>query len=176
MNHICILAIENKSNLPNFGGVYWQYFEELDKINSSKNPVINTSKEVFKKVKDTNGEKLIPLKEASIAVGDKITIRLLITSNADLEFVHLKDLRASCLEPLDVISKYKNHGDLWYYPSSKDTATHFFFDQIAQGTHVIEYDLRVNNTGAFNNGIATIQSMYAPEFNGNSTSQKINVN
>ncbi|OWP74884.1 alpha-2-macroglobulin family protein [Flavobacterium oreochromis] len=173
---LATITIENKSNLPNFGGVYWQYFEELDKINSSKNPVINISKEVFKKVKDTNGEKLIPLKESSIAIGDKITIRLLITSNVDLEFVHLKDLRASCLEPLDVISKYKSHGDLWYYLSSKDTATHFFFDQITQGTHIIEYDLRVNNTGAFNNGIATIQSMYAPEFNGNSTSQKINVN
>jgi len=53
---------------------------------------------------------------------------------------------------------------LCYYQSTKDAATHFFFDNIAKGKFVLEYDIRVNNAGDFSNGITTIESMYAPEF------------
>lgn len=174
-NDLATITIENKNGLPNFGGAYWQYFENLENIKSDTNSNLKIKKEVYKKIKDTNGDKLVPTNETSVNIGDKITIRLVINANADLEFVHLKDLRASCLEPIDVISKYKNSGDLWYYMSTKDTATHFFFDEIKQGTYVIEYDTRVNNAGTFNNGIATIQSMYAPEFSSHSASQNIKV-
>lgn len=174
-NDLATITIENKNDLPHFGGAYWQYFENLENIKSDTNSDLKIKKEVYKKVKDTNGDKLVPTNETLINIGDKITIRLIINANTDLEFVHLKDLRASCLEPIDVISKYKNSGDLWYYMSTKDTATHFFFDEIKQGTYVIEYDTRVNNTGTFNNGIANIQSMYTPEFSSHSTSQKIKV-
>lgn len=169
------IAIENKSNLPNYGGVYWQYFENLENIKTTSNASLDIKKEVYKKIKDEKGDKLIPLKESAINIGDKLTIRLVINTNDNLEFLHLKDLRASCLEPIDVISKYKESNGLWYYMSTKDTATHFFFDNIKQGTYVLEYDMRVNNSGTFNNGIATLQSMYAPEFTSHSTSQKINV-
>lgn len=172
---LATITIENKSSLPNYGGAYWQYFENLESIKTSNITSLNIKKEVYKKMKDEKGDKLIPLKESAINIGDKLTIRLVINANANLEFVHLKDLRASCLEPIDVISKYKESNDLWYYMSTKDTATHFFFDDIKQGTYVLEYDVRVNNSGFFNNGIATLQSMYAPEFTSHSTSQKINV-
>jgi hypothetical protein len=108
-------------------------------------------------------------------LGDVITFRLIIKTDNDLEFVHLKDLRASCFEPVDVISEYKYDGGLRYYKSTKDVATHFFFDNIKKGTYVLEYDVRVNNQGSFNNGIATLQSMYAPEFSTHSTSTKIKI-
>ena len=172
---LATIAIENKSSLPNYGGVYWQYFENLENIKTNNNNSLSFQKEVFKKVKDSNGEKLIPLKEEAINIGDKLTIRLIIKTNIDLEFVHLKDLRASCFEPIDVISEYEYKNGLSYYRSTKDTASHFFFDNINKGTYVLEYDVRVNNSGGFNNGIATLQSMYAPEFTSHSTSQKINV-
>lgn len=176
INDLATITIENKNDLPHFGGAYWQYFENLENIKSDTNSDLKIKKEVYKKVKDTNGDKLVPTNETLINIGDKITIRLIINANTDLEFVHLKDLRASCLEPIDVISNYKNSGDLWYYMSTKDTATHFFFDEIKQGAYVIEYDTRVNNAGTFNNGIATIQSIYTPEFSSHSASLKITTN
>ena len=63
-----------------------------------------------------------------------------------------------------------------YYQSTKDIATHFFFDTIKTGTYVLEYDVRINNSGSFNDGIATLQSMYAPEFTAHSTSTKLKIN
>jgi uncharacterized protein YfaS (alpha-2-macroglobulin family) len=89
--------------------------------------------------------------------------------------VHLKDLRASCFEPVDVISTYERRDNLSYYKSTKDVATHFFFDTINKGTYVLEYDVRINNSGKFNDGIASFQSMYAPEFSAHSTNTTVKV-
>ena len=166
------ISIDNNSKVPGFGGVYWQYFESIENINSSNNESLSITKELHKKEKNQNGEELIKLSNGNVKVGDLITVRLIIKSKENLEFVHLKDLRATCFEPKDVISTYK-WGGLSYYMSTKDVASHFFFDEIKKGTYVIEYELRVNNAGVFNNGVAKIQSMYAPEFSANSTSEKI---
>ncbi len=83
--------------------------------------------------------------------------------------------RASCFEPLDVISKYEWKDNLYYYKSTKDVATHFFFDKIDKGTYILEYDVRINNSGSFNNGVSILQSMYAPEFSANSKNSVIKV-
>lgn len=73
-------------------------------------------------------------------------------------------MRAAGLEPIDVISKYKYQDGLAYYQSTKDVATHFFFDNLRKGTYVLAYCLKVNNKGDFSNGMTQLQSMYVPEF------------
>ena len=169
------ISIENKSDVPSYGGVYWQYFENLENIKESTNAVLNIKKELFKKEKTGTGTILKDIQKEDLKVGDIITIRLIIKAIEDLEFVHLKDLRASCFEPLDVISKQESKDGLYFYRSTKDVATHFFFDKITKGTYVLEYDVRINNSGNFNDGIATLQSMYAPEFSANSKNSIIKV-
>ena len=168
------ISVENKSEVPGFGGVYWQYFEELQNIKSNTTTDLSIKKELFKKVTASDGNKLIALANEKLQIGDLVTVRLIIKTDNDLEFVHLKDLRASCFEPINVISEYK-WNELKYYMSTKDAATHFFFDAIKRGTYVLEYDVRVTNLGSFNNGIATIQSMYAPEFTTHSVSDVVKV-
>ncbi|MCW1147928.1 alpha-2-macroglobulin family protein [Flavobacterium lacisediminis] len=169
------ISVDNKSEVPGYGGVYWQYFENLEKIKSDTKGETQIQKEIFKNVTAKNGTELAPIEKESLKVGDLITIRLTIKTEVDLEYVHLKDLRASCFEPVNVISEYKWEG-VSYYMSTKDVATHFFFDSIKRGTYVIDYEVRVTNSGSFNNGIATLQSMYAPEFSSHSKSDKIKIN
>lgn len=170
---LATIRITNKNQQPSFGGVYWQYFEELDAIKETKNENLEIKKEVFIKIKNEDGFQLLPIQNNALKIGDLVTIRLVLKVNQNLEFVHVKDLRASCLEPVDVLSTYHDTSNLWYYQSSKDTATHFFMDSINEGSYIIEYDVRITNSGTFNNGIATIQSMYAPEFSAHSSAQKI---
>jgi TonB-dependent SusC/RagA subfamily outer membrane receptor len=159
------ISIENKSKVPGFGGVYWQYFEELDKIKTNSGTALSVSKELYAKKNTDKGEILERINSNNpLKIGDLVTVRLVISAKEDMEFVHLKDMRASCFEPVDVLSAYQYRGELGFYKSTKDAATHFFFDQINKGTYVLEYDARVNNSGDFSNGITTIQSMYAPEF------------
>lgn len=169
------ISVDNKSNVAGYGGLYWQYFENLENIKSDSSAVLSVTKNLYKKAKTTAGDKLLDLSEESLKPGDLITIRLIIKTENDLEFVHLKDLRASCFEPVDVISSLQRKDGLNFYRSTKDVATHFFFDTIKKGTYILEYDVRINHSGVFNDGIATIQSMYAPEFSAHSTSSSVKV-
>ncbi|WP_418262093.1 MG2 domain-containing protein [Flavobacterium faecale] len=170
------IAIENKSKVPGYGGVYWQYFEDLDNIKSNSNASLSVSKELYLKKATDKGDKLQKISATNtLKIGDLVTVRLIISTKEDMEFVHLKDMRASCFEPIDVLSGYEYKSGLGFYKSTKDVATHFFFDKINKGTYVLEYDIRVNNKGDFSNGITTIQSMYAPEFSSHTKGIRVNV-
>ncbi|MDW5287790.1 MG2 domain-containing protein [Formosa sp. PL04] len=162
------ITLTNKNAGIAWGSLYWQYFEDLDAITSAETP-LQLSKKLFLKSNTDLGEELTEVtSETQLKLGDLIRVRIVLKTDRDMEFLHMKDMRASGLEPIDVISKYKWQDGLGYYQSTKDAATHFFFDRINKGIYVFEYDLRVNNAGQFSNGITTIQSMYAPEFSSHS--------
>jgi hypothetical protein len=170
------ISIENKSKVPGFGGIYWQYFEDLDKIKTNSGASLSVSKELYLKKNTDKGEKLERITSNNpLQLGDLVTVRLVISAKEAMEFVHLKDMRASCFEPVDVLSAYQYKGGLGFYQSTKDAATHFFFDSINKGIYVLEYDIRVNNLGNFSNGITTIESMYAPEFASHTKGIRVNV-
>ena len=170
------ITIDNKSKVPGFGGIYWQYFEDLDKIKNNSATSLSVQKELYFKT-TTNKEAVLEKisTKKPLKIGDLVTVRLLITATENMEFVHLKDMRASCFEPVDVLSGYEYTSGLGFYKSTRDAATHFFFDQINKGTYVLEYDIRVNNLGDFSNGITTIQSMYAPEFSSHTQGIRVHV-
>lgn len=170
------IVIENKSKVPGYGGIYWQYFEDLDKIKTNIGTVLSTSKELYLKKNKENGDELQKINATTeLHIGDLVTVRIIIIAKEDMEYVHLKDMRASCFEPINVLSKYDWKNGLGFYMSTKDAATHFFFDQINKGTYILEYDVRVNNSGDFSNGITTIESMYAPEFANHSKGIRVHV-
>lgn len=171
------INIHNKSEHFGFGGIYWQYFEDLDKVASHQlQETVQLEKKLF--VKKITGDKEI-LKEVGasdvLKIGDLVTVHIRLNILEDMDFVHLKDLRASCFEPKDVLSEMVYNNGLAYYKSTKDAATHFFFDHISKGTYIIEYQLRVSNQGKFANGITTLESMYAPEFSIHTEGTRINV-
>ena len=156
-----------------WGALYWQYFEDLDKITSAETP-LKLSKKLFLKTNTEKGEEISEItSETQLKVGDLIRVRIELRSDRNMEFVHLKDMRASGLEPVNVLSQYKWQDGLGYFESTKDAATNFFMDYLPKGVFVFEYDLRVNNAGDMSNGISTIQSMYAPEFSSHSEGVRI---
>ncbi|MDO9276682.1 MAG: alpha-2-macroglobulin, partial [Lutibacter sp.] len=158
-----------------WGGLYWQYFEDLDKITSAETP-LKLSKKLFLKTNSDKGKLLTEITgNNKLKVGDLITVRIELRVDRPMEFVHMKDMRASGLEPINVLSAYKWQDGLGYYESTKDVSTNFFFENLPKGVYVFEYDLRVNNAGNFSNGITNIQSMYAPEFSSHSEGVRVDV-
>ncbi|SNR45909.1 TonB-dependent outer membrane receptor, SusC/RagA subfamily, signature region [Lutibacter agarilyticus] len=169
------ITISKKDEGIAWGGLYWQYFEDLDKITSAETP-LKLSKKLFIKSNSDTGKILTEITEASnLKLGDLITVRIELKVDRPMEYVHLKDMRASGLEPINVLSSYKWQDGLGYYESTKDASTNFFMERLPKGVYVFEYDLRVNNAGNFSNGITTIQSMYAPEFSSHSEGVRIKV-
>jgi hypothetical protein len=159
-----------------WGGLYWQYFEDLDKITSAETP-LKLKKKLFLKTNTDTGEEISEItSETKLKVGDLVRVRIELKSDRNMEFIHMKDMRAAGLEPVNVLSQYKWQDGLGYYESTKDASTNFFFDYLPKGVYVFEYDLRVNNAGNMSNGITTIQSMYAPEFSSHSEGTRLLVN
>jgi hypothetical protein len=135
---------------PAWGALYWQYFEDLDKITAAQTGL--------------NVEKSLIAANNPLKVGDRVTVRLTVRCDRDMEYVLLKDLRASCLEPANQLSDTQWKQGLVYYQSPKDASMNFFFPALPKGTYVFEYDVYVNAPGDYSNGITTIQCLYAPEF------------
>jgi TonB-dependent SusC/RagA subfamily outer membrane receptor len=158
-----------------WGSVYWQYFEDLDKITSAETP-LKLKKQLFKEVNTDKGPSLVAIKDGDeLKVGDKVKVRIELKVDRDMEYVHMKDMRAACMEPTNVISEYKWQGGLGYYEATKDASTNFFFSWLSRGSYVFEYPMFVTHQGNFSNGITTIQCMYAPEFTSHSEGIRVNV-
>ncbi len=161
--------------LTTWGGVYWQYFEDLDKITSSATP-LKLEKKLFIQKNTDRGPVLTPVNDGdALKIGDKIIVRIELRVDRDMEYIHMKDMRASAMEPVNVLSGYKYQGKIGYYETTKDASTSFFISNLYKGTYVFEYPLFVTHAGNFSNGITTIQSMYAPEFSAHSEGIRVNV-
>ena len=158
-----------------WGSVYWQYFEQLDKIKTHDTP-LKLNKKLFIQQTSATGPKISPVDgNTKLKPGDKLTVRIELRVDRDMEYVHMKDMRASGFEPLNVFSGYRWQDGLGYYESTRDAATNFFFSSLPKGTYVFEYPLVVTHSGDFSNGVTTIQCMYAPEFTSHSEGVRVKV-
>ncbi len=155
-----------------WGSVHWQYLEDVSKITAHEGTPLKLEKKLFKKTYTKTGPVLEAVNGA-LGVGDELVVRIVLRTDRDMEYVHLKDHRGSGTEPVNVLSSYKFQDGLMYYESTKDTASHFFIDYLPKGTYVFEYNIRVQHKGKYPTGLADIQCMYAPEFN--SHSENINL-
>lgn len=176
MGNITVNVSDMKAGLPSWGAVYWQYFEQYDKITAADVKSLKVSKEIFKAENTAGGVRLKAISgQAPVTTGDKIVVRLTVTSDRDLEYVHIKDTRAACFEPKDVLSRYLYKDRLGYYQSTRDISTNFFVDFLPKGTYVLEYEAYANARGTYSGGIASVQCMYAPEFAAHSAGSVIEV-
>ena len=150
-----------------WGAVYAQYLESMDQIGEQGNG-LSVSRQLYKGNEALN-------ESAPLKVGDRITVRLTVKADRDMDFVQIKDDRAACMEPLQAVSGFRWGNGLGYYQATKDASTQFFIDQMRKGTYVIEYQVYVNRTGEYQAGIATVQSAYAPEFGGHTGGYRVMV-
>jgi len=158
-----------------WGAVYWQYFEQLDKITPHETP-LKLKKQLFIEKLTERGKVIEPISgKNELKIGDKVIVRIELRVDRRMEYIHMKDMRASGFEPINVISTYKWQDGLGYYESTKDAATNFFMEALPKGTYVFEYPLRVTHKGDFSNGVTTIQCMYAPEFTSHSEGIRVMV-
>lgn len=168
------IKVNNPNNHIAWGAAYWQYWEDIDKVREHDefNP-LQVSRQLLITQQTDRGEVTTEAVTRKLKVGDKLVVRLIIESDRTMEFIHLKDLRASGFEPMDVISGYRWNNGIGYYQSTKDLATHFFIDYLPRGKYIIEYPVTVAQEGAFSEGMATLQCMYAPEFSDHSEGRRV---
>jgi len=155
-----------------WGAMYWQYYQDLDKVEGQGGP-LNITKKLFVERMTSTGKTMIPAEKEKLVKGDKVITRLVITTDRNLEFVALKDLRAACFEPVNQLSGCAWKEGVCYYQTTKDASTLFFFTFLPKGTYVFEYELWANSAGEYTSGIASLQCQYAPEFVSHTGGEKI---
>jgi len=167
------IQVATDSVHPLFGAYHWQYFEDLDKVENAS-AGLHLERALFHKVSDENGVQLDSVTAANpVRLGETVTVRIVISTDRDLEYVHLKDQRASSFEPTSSKERYGYQNGLSYFESPRDAAINFFITQLNKGTYVLEYELFATQTGDFSNGIATIECMYAPEYRAQSNGGRV---
>ena len=169
------VTVSNPNPTVAWGAMYWQYFEQLDKITPAQTP-LSLNKKLFREMNSPTGPVIEPITEnSSLKIGDKIVVRIELRTDRDMEYIHLKDMRASAFEPVNVLSGYRFQDGLGYYESTRDASTNFFISWLPKGTYVFEYKLTATQKGEFSNGITSVQGMYAPEFAAHSEGIRITV-
>jgi len=161
-----------------FGGVHWQYLDDISKVPAAGREELAIEKQLFIKRMTKAGPELVPVKdggEAKVELGDELVVRLVVTSDRDYEFLELADHRPSITEPVDVLSGWRYGDGAAWYVAIRDASTQMFFERLPRGTHVFEYSLRAAHRGTASSGFARIQSRYAPEFNAHSASVGLEV-
>ncbi|UOQ78307.1 hypothetical protein MUN84_06925 [Hymenobacter sp. 5516J-16] len=158
-----------------WGALYWQYFEQLDKITPAATQ-LQLERRLYREQRTAAGPVLEPLTAATpLRVGDVLVVRLVLRADRDLEYVHLKDQRAAGLELIGQTSGYRYQGGLGYYESPRDAATNFFISYFSKGTHTFEYRLRAAQAGNFSGGLSQLQCLYAPEFTTHSAGVRLQI-
>ena len=168
------LTVNNPTNHLVWGGLFRQYFVPIDEVKSDESG-FTIKRELFVETVTDKGKKLVPVEKQALKVGDKLTVKITFTSQQDMSFVFVKDLRAAGFEPIEQISHYEYNDRMSYYQSNTDTDMEFFIEFLPKGTHQLEYSMFVTKEGYLNNGYALIQCQYAPEFSAYSDGMRVKV-
>lgn len=162
------IVLEKTGKGIGWGTVYVQYTEQMDRLQEVKGSGLSVKREYRMDGKTVDGK-------TRLNPGDKLTVRLIVSADRDMDFVRIKDERAACMEPAEQLSGYHHTGGLGYYRVNRDAATEFFIDRMQKGTYILEYEVYTDRSGTYQAGVASVQSVYAPEFAAHTGGEKLTV-
>ena len=163
------LTVEKTAGPMAFGAVYAQY---LVPVAEAKAMAAGLSLRAAYSVR--RGQRWEALTDRTVlAKGDLLRIRYELTADRDYDFVHLKEGRPACCEPVQPLSGYDWQSGA--YRQVGDASTNYYFEQLAKGTHVFETQMRVDRAGTFRSAVPTVQCVYSPEFFGRGEAVRLNV-
>jgi uncharacterized protein YfaS (alpha-2-macroglobulin family) len=159
------IVIEKPTKGFMFASATWHFSTE--KLpDAERGDLFNISRTYYRREPTPKGYVLKPLSDGTkLSIGDQIEVHISIRSKHPAEYVHLKDPRPAGCEPESTVSKHKWDLGIYWYEEVRDSAQNFFFESLPQGEYTFRYRLRANMAGTFKVAPATIQSIYAPEFN-----------
>lgn len=169
------ITVENTGETPVVGSINYNYLQDIDKVTKTNN---NDQPFVIKKdyFKEINNQKVLTDNSQDLKIGDEVWVRINFYTKENASYVHIKDERAATFEPFFELSGIKYENDFRYFYKVNDASTNFFIDYLPIGEYDLWYKVKVNNAGTFIDGLTTMQSMYAPQYNAHSSANRLIVN
>lgn len=138
------LSVSKAADDTSWGAVYSQFTQPVGSIKDSGSG-LKVRREV---------------QSATLQVGSRVKVRIIIEADRDYDFVQVIDRRAACLEPVGQLSGYHNGA----YCTPKDYSTNYYFNRLSKGRHVLETEYYVDRPGTYESGTCVVECAYAPEF------------
>lgn len=170
-----LVTVDSKTPGISWGAVYRSFTDEMDKVEHSENGM-SLKRTVWRVVRASDGDRLEEVKPGTkLRVGDRLKIQFDLTTDRNLEYLQLSDMRAATMEPVSTAAGYSYNwrDDIGYYAAPGNTRNVFYIDRLSKGSYRIEYEVNVQKPGRFQEGIAVMQCLYAPAFRATTSSAVI---
>ena len=168
-------TVRKESDGLSWGAVYAQYMESMDKV-SAQSEGLSIIRTLYAERLIDGKLRWVEVKEGeTLQVGDKVKSVLRLRTDRNMDFVQMKENRASCMEPASVLSGYRFGGGIGYYQAIKDASMEYYIDRLPKGTYTIESIYYITISGTYEMGSVQVQSAYAPEFNAHTAGWKLKV-
>ena len=168
-------TVRKESDGLSWGAVYAQYLESMDKV-SAQSEGLSITRTLYAERLIDGKLRWVEVKEGeTLQVGDKVKSVLRLRTDRNMDFVQMKENRASCMEPASVLSGYRFGGGIGYYQAIKDASMEYYIDRLPKGTYTIESIYYITMSGTYEMGSVQVQSAYAPEFNAHTAGWKLKV-
>lgn len=156
------IRVVNQTPLPVFGALYRTFLTPVKSVKGNNKGALQIQKEIIR----TSNE--------SLKVGEEVTVRLTVKSSQALDFVQIQDQLAACYQPVDQKSGY-SWMQVACYKELTNENINFFIETLPRGTTVFEYKVWINRPGAYQSGVAKIESVYNPQFTNYSDNCELDV-
>lgn len=148
---------------------------QSNKVTASPQGVIHLTRQYFRRVKEANKTKLIPLADLEhVQIGDEIEVHLTLHTRSAFEYVQVTDPKPAGFESSELVSSWE-WNPVSFYREIRDASTNFFINWLPNGTLTLRYVLRPTVAGDFHAAAAQTQSMYAPQYGAHTETLQIKV-
>lgn len=167
------LKVEHSGTTASWGAIFVKSNRGMNDINPHACADLSIDKTIYKKVNEGDGVRW--MESNSFEVGDEVQVNLTLKVNRNLDYVAIIDERAACFEPGEQLPAPMIQDGIYFYRENRDAVTNIFVDRLPKGTYRLSYNLKVNNSGEFSSGIASVQSQYAPSVTAHSAGDMIKI-
>ena len=171
------ITVDSKTPGISWGAIYRSFTEDIDKVEHTENGM-TLKRTIWRVIHGSDGDRLEEVKAGTkLKVGDRLRIQFELTTDRNLEYLQLADMRAATVEPVSTHAGYSYNwrDDIGYYTAPGNTRNVFYIDRLSKGSYVIEYEVNVQKPGRFTVGSAVMQCLYAPAFRATTTSAYLTV-
>jgi|GEM_PF-3172389 len=168
------LTLDKANDGISWGAVYAQY-KVKDSDVKQKGEELRIEREYFVEHNIKGEVQNIPLRNTTLAVGDRIVQHIYLVAMTDLDYIQIEVPRAACAEPSDKHSGYRWSGSIGFYESVKDTKSQIFIAHLPKGRHTINTSMFIDRKGTYSTGVATVRCAYDSAYGAHTASAVLQV-
>jgi len=166
------LEVKKSSPSISWGAAYATFLEDIGNLNSYATQELRIERKLYYQPSG-NSDWLPYSEDATLKVGDKLRIRLIVSADRDMDFVRVSSQHPACLESIGQLSGYQRIGSRGAYVKKHDSYSDVFFDWLTRGTTTFDLEYYISRPGIYKGGISVVECSYAKQFGSHTSGYRV---